>query len=518
MQWIYRLLFSFSFLLVPLFAWSMDCPSSHPLFSSQCNQCFASAAQAASANCAVNSNPGSGSSSSGGSSSNNCPSSHPIFSSSCDRCFATENQANSSGCSVGGGNGGTPTPTLSPTPAPTPTPTSPPNNPTPNPTTPPGNGNPVSGSLRPPNGQGIMIIGQDLASSAGYVNSGRFPTPGGITTYVAFYDILNDNAGNGALGINSSGQINTNDVDWGAGPLHAYNAAVGFPNSTLQIGLNIAEGSNATGNFWCAGCLAQLANGSFTAEINQLANFFNRISSTPVYLRIGYEFDGQWNAGYENTQNYISAYRNIVRGLRNAGVSNVAFVWQSSTSPIDDILEGRRENINDWYPGDNFVDWLGMSWFLGPNETAPVGGTVSTQIQLANEVVNMARSRGKPVMIAEATAQGYDLSASTNSNISTVWDGTSGGNTRSLSGQALWNEWFAPFFNYISDNSDVIQAVSYINANWDSQGLWGPPYTEGYWGDTRIEANGTISNNWNQELNRSYWLHGGNSLFNTLSD
>ena len=221
--------------------------------------------------------------------------------------------------------------------------------------------------------------------------------------------------------------------------------------------------------------------------------------------------------GYDNTSNYIRAYQNIVDGLRARGVDNVAYVWQSCASPIDNILEGHKEDINDWYPGDNYVDWVGMSWFLLPNETAPVGGTVSTQIELANEVIDFAKAQSKPVMIAEATPQGYHISGQYNANISSVWDGDAGENRIAKSGQQIWNEWFVPFFNFIEGNQDSIKAVSYINANWDSQGSWGPPYPEGFWGDARVEANSLIRGNWTNELNESIWIHGSSNLLDQLA-
>ena len=240
------------------------------------------------------------------------------------------------------------------------------------------------------------------------------------------------------------------------------------------------------------------------------------LGNKPVYLRIGYEFDGTWNTGYGNAGTYVTAYRRVVDVLNQQGVDNVAYVWQSSSSPIDDILEGYFENINDWYPGDAYVDWVGLSWFLLPDETPTAGGNPATQSQLAEDVLSFARSRGKPVMIAESTPQGYDLQALTNANISPVWDGTAGANIRSLTAQQLWNEWFVPFFDFIHDNSDVIKAVSYINADWDAQGSWGPPYPEGYWGDTRVEVNATIRGNWQSEIGSPFWLHGSASLFGVL--
>ncbi len=371
----------------------------------------------------------------------------------------------------------------------------------------------ISGLFTPPAGKTMLIIGQDLASISDYVNSAQFPTPAGVTSYISFFDILNQAGGYGALGMTPTGQTpgSSIDLDWGGGPLNTNSTAVAWPNSTLQVGLNMSEYANSQG------FLAQLGNGQKDAEIKQLAAFFKKISPKPVYLRIGYEFDGQWNAGYQNKTNYINAFRRIVTVLRNEGVNNVAYVWQSCASPVDDILEGNHEDINGWYPGDAYVDWVGLSWFLLPTETPPVGGSPANQITLANEVVQFGRTHNKPVMIAESTPQGYNLTALNNSNVSTVWDGTSGANTVSKTATQIWSEWFTPFFDYIHANSDAIRAVSYINANWNTQGLWAPPYSQGYWGDTRVQANATIKTNWQNEINTPFWIHGSPTLFGQLN-
>ena len=48
--------------------------------------------------------------------------------------------------------------------------------------------------------------------------------------------------------------------------------------------------------------------------------------------------------------------------------------------------------------------------------------------------------------------------------------------------ETVWNDWFKTFFKHIDDNLDVIRAVSYINADWDSQDMW-----DG-WGQTKLEG------------------------------
>ncbi len=43
--------------------------------------------------------------------------------------------------------------------------------------------------LLPAKDKALLIIGQDLNSVSGYTGSGYFPEPGGITSYLAFYNL-----------------------------------------------------------------------------------------------------------------------------------------------------------------------------------------------------------------------------------------------------------------------------------------------------------------------------------------
>lgn len=188
----------------------------------------------------------------------------------------------------------------------------------------------------------------------------------------------------------------------------------------MSIGLNIAEGNGHS--TWAKGGLADIVVGAYDVNTRRLAEFFKSIDN-PVYLSIGYEFDGAWNAGYESSSSYISAYRRIVDVLRGDGVSKVTFVWQASASPVDEVIEGRSENIQDWYPGDSYINWLSLSWFLPPDEVAK---PVKSQRQLADEVLNLARDKNKLVMIAESAPQGYGLETLTRANSGILWNGKSG--------------------------------------------------------------------------------------------
>lgn len=358
----------------------------------------------------------------------------------------------------------------------------------------------------------ILFIGQDLDSISDYAASGYFPTPEGVTTYLAFYQLNRSSfPAYGALGQDVDGDSVDTEVDWGAGPLNAHKLAAQFPDSALSVGLNIAEGDGRS--TWAKGGLADIAVGAYDANIRRLAEFFKSIEN-PVYLRIGYEFDGAWNAGYEKTSSYISAYRRIVDVLRQQSVSNVVYVWQTSASPVDDVIDGFSEKIQNWYPGDDYVDWMALSWFLLADERPK---SVSSQRQLADELLRFARSRDKPVMIAESAPQGYDLENLTRANSSGQWNGKSGSEKKSKTADGIWQDWFAPFFKYIHANADTIRAVAYINADWDTQRMWAKPYHQGYWGDSRIQSNAVIRQKWLDEVtDESFWRYGSVGLGKAL--
>jgi hypothetical protein len=242
----------------------------------------------------------------------------------------------------------------------------------------------------------LFIIGQDLGSVREYVSSGCCPEADGNTAYLNFYALTSPEGGFGGLGLDPGGKPVEEEMDWGGGPSNAWKSATEFGGSFV-IGLSITENENPGG-------LARIAAGEFDANIRQLARFISMVE-VPVYLRIGYEFDGSWNQGYANTANYIAAWRRIADGLGEQGAENVEFVWQAAVFPLDEFQEGHHENLADWYPGDSYVDWMGISLFLHLDEKPGVAGDYEppTARELIAEMLDFARERGKPVLRPRGT-------------------------------------------------------------------------------------------------------------------
>lgn len=334
------------------------------------------------------------------------------------------------------------------------------------------------------NAQRLFIVGQDLDAIRGYTSSGCCVPADGTTAYLDFYDLVLADGDFGGLGIDLDAQPLEHEADWGSGAANAYKTATEFDVDYIAIGLSITENEHPGG-------LDELVAGERDVEIRQLAKFAGAIDAT-ILLRIGYEFDGAWNQGYENAPRYIAAWRRIVDGIRSTGADNVQFVWQGAASTTDMVIDGgRHDNIRDWYPGDEYVDWLAISWFMHPDEQPGIdfGFDVLTPRQLSDEVLALAREVGKPVLIAEASPQGYDLRDRTTAHHSPVWDGDAGHAVTAVTDEEIWNGWFQPMFDYMNENNDVIYGLAYINIRWDDQDMWDAPYESGYWGDTRVEVN-----------------------------
>ncbi len=339
----------------------------------------------------------------------------------------------------------------------------------------------------PPDGKTLLFIGQDLGSVAGYVNSGKFPVPAGTVTY--------------AYPMDSAGGLLPNRSYWGCGPMCLDENAKHYPNSLIALGMSLVEKDEKREN------LNKLLRGEFDDYLDIAAKTIQR-ANRPVYVRIGYEFDGIWN--HYDPEEYKSAFKYVYQKIKPVAGANFISVWQASTSPVGVILDSvinkiKNKPIEPWYPGDEYVDWIGYSWFLSDEK----------QHDLTQDLCDFARKKGKPVMLCESAVQGYELDLLTKKNIGGLYDGYPGDDMRKVTSEEIWENWFQPYFNFIYKNTDVIKAVCYINCDWDHQPLWGKDnvsdyaprgYAEGYWGDTRIEVNEYISKKWLEEISKEGWL------------
>jgi hypothetical protein len=222
-----------------------------------------------------------------------------------------------------------------------------------------------------------------------------------------------------------------------------------------------------------------VAKGKLDYLINDLADWI-KATKRPVFLRIGYEFDG-WDWNHYNKKHYLKAWQRIHAILKAKQVDNVAFVWQSKgTGSNQKVLE-------EWYPGDDLVDWCAYSYFGQPDK----------------EMIVFARKHKKPVFISEATPVRQIDNLYFDSDLKKV-----------KLEKTIWKDWFIPFFQTIQENSDVIKAFSYINSDWTSQPMWITNATFNKV-DSRIQVSPYVSQKWIEELKKSKYLKASDGLWNT---
>ena len=334
--------------------------------------------------------------------------------------------------------------------------------------------NQIKGKFTPPPGKTLLIVGQDLGAIASYKQN-IWSTPSGVTTYT--------NISEGDQSVFLYGLTST--VNWGSGDVNAQLLLDENPYSVLAIGLYLVDNTGTN--------LQHIAEGVHDAAVRDLGHFI-QATNRPVFVRIGYEFDGAWN--HYEPQAYIVAYQHIVDVWREMDVTNFATVWQSATAPVSRY---RNFELDAWYPGDTYVDWVGSSFF-------------EFNQAIHDELLNFARMHNKPVMIAESTPQGFDLEALTYGS-----PALGGARKETITAVQIWERWYQPYFDYIHHNADVIRAVAYINVDWKNQPMWGANGSNGYWGDSRLQMNEIIKTNWLAEIEQPFWLHGSADLFDTLA-
>ncbi|RNC88646.1 MAG: endo-1,3-beta-xylanase [Allomuricauda sp.] len=323
----------------------------------------------------------------------------------------------------------------------------------------------------------LLFVGQELEAvgavegyTDGYLD--HFPKPAGWTSY------SNINPGENSFGRIQQGLDGLWEThDWGD---NDYNAMLqhndpDYENMALAIGLQFVNHEE------------KVADGTHDKFIDSLGIFLKSLGKRPVFLRIAYEFDGDpWNH-YEREPT-VAAYRRIVDRLRAQGVENTAYVWQSVG-----FISG-QEQLEGWYPGDDYVDWCATSFFNRWKEI---------------EMFEFARKKGKPVFIAEASPTISD------------YFGKLYGETKETQlsnpeqAEEAWQKWFLPFFNAINENADVIKAVHYINCHWDSHPMWlENPTFKGI--DARLQLSDTIGQRWLDLTSKAPFILSSEDLYEKL--
>lgn len=145
--------------------------------------------------------------------------------------------------------------------------------------------------------------------------------------------------------------------------------------------------------------LSKIISGTFDQYLTEFATTI-RDQRWPVALRLAHEMNGNWYPWSESKSGnkageYVKAWRHIHDIFTTVGANNVIWIWSPNI-----IRPVPKVSLSALYPGDDYVDWVGMVGYAKEESTAAA---------VYEPTINVIRPFcAKPIIITEAGAQPSD--------------------------------------------------------------------------------------------------------------
>lgn len=142
--------------------------------------------------------------------------------------------------------------------------------------------------------------------------------------------------------------------------------------------------------------LATIISGKHDAYLTKFAGGI-RDHGWPVAIRLAHEMNGHWYPWSEQRSGnkkgeYVKAWRHIHTLFTKAGATNVIWVWSPNIiRPVKSI------SLKALYPGDAYVDWIGLVGYAVEESTAAAVFKPSLD--------KLRKFTDKPLLITETGAQ-----------------------------------------------------------------------------------------------------------------
>jgi hypothetical protein len=141
--------------------------------------------------------------------------------------------------------------------------------------------------------------------------------------------------------------------------------------------------------------LARIAAGRYDGMIRRYAQSV-RDFRCRVVISFGHEMNGwwyTWGLPWTKPAAFIAAWRHIHDIFAEEGASNVIWSWDPSHQ-----YRYRATMASAWYPGNAYVNWVGIDGYLGSGQT--FGQVFATQLR------NIRHVTSRPVYLAETGVAG----------------------------------------------------------------------------------------------------------------
>jgi len=255
---------------------------------------------------------------------------------------------------------------------------------------------------------GCGMFGTPSAVSTGHpaAPSGSSAGASAAATNALPYDVsgLVDPTAGKFLGVEATGAPDA------LGPVTSFAAGIGRkPNLIGQyVGWNNTFSARAATNAWSYGALYYMAWEPFGTTVAAIADGRSdgyvtgfaeavRALNLPVAISFGHEMNGNWYP-WGTTQatpaQFVAAWRRIHHLFTQAGASNVIWVWNpNDIYPVPDV------KLRPYWPGDSYVDWVGITGYFGIIGPQTYAGLYAPTIRELRQFTT------KPFIIAETSIQ-----------------------------------------------------------------------------------------------------------------
>ncbi len=209
----------------------------------------------------------------------------------------------------------------------------------------------------------------------------------------------------------------------------------------------------------------KIINGNFDDDFHQYAKDVQEYGSM-VLMDFGLEMNGNWfpwsgavNGGAVKTkygnpekadgpERFVDAYRHIVNIFREENVENVTWFFHPDVYSEPDVVWNQPK---EYYPGDEYVDWIGVSAYGPQNPDEDYWDTFSVIMRDTQKgILAITEDKTKPLALLEfGVTDSHPLGRKTT--------------------------WLTGAFNYILDKNSPVQfqAISPWHENWEEDDdLW----------------------------------------------
>jgi mannan endo-1,4-beta-mannosidase len=154
--------------------------------------------------------------------------------------------------------------------------------------------------------------------------------------------------------------------------------------------------------------LRSIINGDHDAFIREWATQA-RDWGHPFFLRFDWEMNGNWYPWSEilnnnQTGEFVTAWRHVHDIFTDVGATNVTWVWCVSAEYIDSLP------LQSLYPGDAYVDWVGMDGFNWGQARGAPWQSFRTILEPTYQMLSTL-APSKPIMIGEVSSTENDPAA-----------------------------------------------------------------------------------------------------------